>query len=221
MDNLKFLESTLKMPLMDLPVRSVVVTTEKGNILFSPGSKLTGDQIGSAGSVTDIVAPNLFHCGGVAKASSVHTTAKLWGPINAKKVKSEISWTSELDPKTWPYNDELLALPIAGMPKVSEVVFIHKKSSSLIVADLCFNMLGTKGFGSWLIMNLFGTYEQLGISKLFLKAVTDKEEFEKSLHTLLSHDFENIIVSHGVNVYGQGREKLLKAVEKRGLRGIK
>lgn len=220
MENLNFFESSLKMPLMYLPVRSVLVNTEKGNILFSPGSKLRDDQITSAGLVTDIVAPSLFHCGGVAKASSILTQAKLWGPIGVKKIKSEILWASELDPHLWPYNDELVAVPIEGMPKVNEVVFIHKKSKSLIVADLCFNLINQKGFGPWLILNLFGTYEDLGVSRFFLNFVKDRDAFIRSLATLFSYNFDNIIVSHGENVYGRGREKLIKAIEKRGIQGV-
>lgn len=159
MKNFVFLESIKKMPLMKLPVRSTYIPLESGKILLSPGSCLTDAQLKSLGKVTDIVAPNLFHCGGIPQAATVYSTAKIWGVQGAKAVKKEISWTAELTTNTWPYQDELPMIEIAGMPKVNEKVFFHKKSKSLFIADLCFNLVDSKGIGPWLILNMFGTYK--------------------------------------------------------------
>lgn len=217
MEGLVFLESVKKMPLMDLPVRSTFVKTNSGSVLFSPGSCLASNQIQELENVTDIVSPNFFHCAGVSKASSVFPAARKWVPSGGHILKPEIQWTDELSAESWPYQDELPMVLLNGIPRINEVVFIHKKSKSLIVADLCFNLVDVRGIGSWIILNLFGTYKKFATSQFFVRFINDKEAFGKSLSQVFSYDFENIIVGHGQNIIGNGKSKLLKALEDRGV----
>ena len=216
LSGLHYLESNVKMPLMDLHVRSVVVELSSNIILISPGSKLTIQQLKTLTNVTDIVAPNLFHTAGISQAAGVFPGAKIWGPDSASSVKNEIKWTDELNDHKWSFQDELVLISIAGMPKVKESVYYHKKSKSLIVCDLCFNLINTSGFGAWMILGLFGTYKKFGVSRLFLRAVVDREAFTNSLINLFQYDFDNIIVSHGENVIGGAKEKLKIALRERG-----
>jgi hypothetical protein len=216
MPDLQFLESVIKMPLMRLPVRSTVVTVKDGRVLISPGSKVSREELANLGTVTDIVAPNLFHCAGVPKAAEVFNSAKLWVAEGGRDAKVKIKWSGELNETQWPYQEELPVLQLKGMPLLSEYLFFHKKSRTLIVADLCFNMVNQSGLGSWLILSLFGTYNQFGVSKFFLKFVKDKLAFEKSLGHVFAWNFDNIVVGHGANINGGGRELLLRALKKRG-----
>ncbi len=217
MSKLIFLESVKKMPAMSLPIRSTYVPLHTGAILISPGSALELAQLKSLPSVTDLVAPNLLHCAGIMKASSIFPKAQKWGVVSAKELKPEISWTDELLQKNWPYKNELPMIQLQGIPKINEVVFFHKESKSLIITDLCFNLLDSKGIGSWIILNLFGTYKKFATSRFFMKFVTDKEAFEKSLGEIFSFDFENVVLSHGENITGAGKAKLLQALKERDL----
>lgn len=216
MNELSFLESVKSMPLMNLPVRSTVVRLKSGSILISPGSRLKPEQLQSLKSVTDIVAPNLLHTAGVPQASEIFPEARTWGAPGARNAKKKIAWYTELSVDKWPYQNELTMIPVRGMPSISEMVFIHQKSRSLIVTDLCFNMVDQEGLGPKLILSMFGTYKKFGISKLFLSRLKDKSAFKKSMDEILRHDFENIIVSHGHNVIGHGRNLFKKALEERG-----
>jgi hypothetical protein len=217
MGKLVFLESVKKMPVMDLPVRSTYVPLQKGGILISPGSNSQESQLKGLGSVTDLVGPNLYHCAGIQRASAVFPNAKKWGPLGAKEYKNEISWSDEISMSNWPYQNELPFVQLQGMPKVNEVVFFHPDSKSLIVADLCFHMLKTKGIGAWIILKMFGTYKKFAVSNFFLRAMTDKAAFEKSLKQVFEFDFDNVIVSHGENLMGDGKNKLRRALEMKGL----
>ncbi|MBK8202485.1 MAG: hypothetical protein IPK68_09305 [Bdellovibrionales bacterium] len=213
--DLIFLESVKKMPLMNLPVRSTFVPLKAGSILISPGSCLDLHQLKKIKEVTDLVAPNLFHCAGVPKASSVFPSAKKWAPVGGKISKPEITWSDELSSVHWPYQEDLPMIQLKGNSKINEVAFFHKGSKSLIVADLCFNLIDAKGIGSWIILNLFGTYRRLAMSKFFAQFIDDKAAFNESLTELFSFDFENIIVGHGENLFGNGKDKLLKALKER------
>jgi hypothetical protein len=60
MENLIFIDSIVKMPLVNLPVRSVIVPVEDKSILISPGSQVQEWQYKPNLKVTDVVAPSLF-----------------------------------------------------------------------------------------------------------------------------------------------------------------
>lgn len=212
-----FFESVIKMPLMALPVRSVLLKLkDHKNILISPGSRLRDSDYQKMNNISDIVAPSLFHCGGVTQAVQYNSKAKVWGVPGAKDLKPSILWSDIISESTWPYGDELEIIFLEGMPKVNEVIFLHKETKSLIVADLCFNLLNQKGVGSWIILNLFGTYNKLGISRFFLKFVEDQKAFQGSINKILQQDFENIILSHGDNVISGAKPLLANSFKERG-----
>lgn len=216
MKNIQFLESIKKMPLMALPVRSIFVQSGEGKILISPGSMLTTDQLKSLGHVTDLVAPNLLHCEGIPPALSVYPEARSWGAKGCQKAKPYIRWTKIISENLWPYQKELVFIPLHGMPSINEAVFFHTESRSLVVCDLCFNMTKASGLGAWIILHLFGTYRRFAVSRFFQKRITDKEAFEKSLRKVFDYDFENILLTHGENLMGDAKNKLAQALKERG-----
>jgi len=217
MAGLFFLDSTKKMPMMSLPVRTTVADLGEGvRVMIAPGSNLTLAELANAGPVTDLVAPSLFHCGGIPRAREAFPKARVWGPENAAEEKREIRWTNFLGKEPWPYSEALKAIPLDGMPKIREWVFVHAPTKSLIVTDLCFNLTAARGAGSWMILNAFGTYRRLGMSRFFAGYIKDKMAFEKSLEHLFSHDFNRMVVSHGDTVENGAREKLLAALKERG-----
>lgn len=212
---MQFFDTQLKMPLMILPVRSVLLEVKGRKLLISPGSKLIEADYKKMGDVTDLIAPNLFHCAGILQAKKFFPKAKIWGVKGAKEAKPQILWEEIIDDSSWSFMDGLPIVYIEGMPKANEVVFLDKASRSLIVTDLCFNLQNQKGFGSWLILNMFGTYNKFGVSRFYLNLVKDKLAFQKSMEKILSLDFDNIIVGHGDNYMGGALEGLRKALTER------
>lgn len=220
MTNLIYIESMLKMPLMALPVRTVVVPIGDRKVILSPGSKLDSSRYDRSWNVTEIVAPNLFHGAGVKKAKQVYPNSQVWGCVGIEQKRPKVSWDRILGVDPWPYQDELSVESIAGMPSVSENVFIHKPSKSLIVTDLCFNIVNDSSFGARLILGLFGTYKKVGTSRFFAAFIKDRDSFRQSMKNIFAYDFENIIVSHGENVIGNGKEALRAALRERGLEAV-
>jgi len=208
--NLTLLDSERQMPLMKLPVRSVLANLSTGRVLISPGSRLKIEQLRSLGQVDDIVANNCFHSAGMAKAKSVFPQAREWGVPGLK--------FPTLEESTWPHNQEMPFVFFAGVPKYNETVFIHKKSRTLICADLVFNLTDAQGFGAWMIFGMFGTYRRFGVSKFLIHLMVDRAAFEKSLGKLFQHDFDNILMAHGHPIIGGAKEKLLNALAERDLK---
>ena len=212
---MRFFETQLKMPFMVLPVRSILLEIMSRKILISPGSQLTTEDYQQMGEVTDLVAPNLLHCGGIAKAKSFFPKAKVWGAKGVKELKPDIFWDKVLGEDPWEFNEQLPILLIEGMPKVNEVLFYDKSSRTLILTDLCFNIKNPKGIGSWLILKLFGTYNKFAMSRFYIKFISDRVAFDQSIKRIFLWDFEKIIVSHGDNVIENGAEILKKALLER------
>jgi len=210
-ENLTLLNSVKKMPVMSLPVRTVVAQLSSGNVLISPGSMLSEQQLRAVSGITDLVANNGFHNAGMPQARKLFPHAKAWGPPGS-------SYPHILSEQTWPHQSELPMVLIEGLPKINEVVFIHRESRTLICADLVFNMNDAEGVGTWIILNMFGTWRRFAVSKFFLKSLKDKPALERSLTKLFSHDFDNVLMAHGAPLLGGGREALLKAFAERDLK---
>ena len=215
--NIQFFESYLKMPLVQLPVRTSLIHLSNGaSVLLSPHPSLTAEEFQRMDGVTDIVAPNLFHHLGIKKAMTALPEAKLWGVKGFDQKRKDLQWQSFVTEDSWLYNDELIAIPLEGMPKVNECLFIHKPSKTLFVTDLCFNILNSSGFGAWLIYSIFGTNKRFSTSKLLGRSITDKAAFQKSIEKLLTHDFDSIVPCHGSVVKSDAKAKLLLALSERG-----
>lgn len=197
------------MPLMELPIRTCLVD----GVLLSPGSTLTKEELGRLSGVTDIVATNLFHLDGVAKAAECFPEARVWGPIGAQEKLPSVRWTRTLGVDAWEHAS-LKHVLLEGMPKVNDSVFVA--DGTLYLSDLAFNIEHPKGFGAWLILSMFGTHGRFGVSRFFAKMVKDRATFEGALGRVMAHDFDAVVPAHGAVVEEGGKERLRKALLERG-----
>lgn len=217
MQSLSFVESSVSMPLLSLPVRSSVADVDGGRVLISPSSSLTEEQLRALGDVTDIVAPSLLHTAGMKRAASVFPRARLWGPEGCEQKLPTLAWTGRLGVDPWPWEAQLPFVALRGQPAFNEVVFLHRPSRSLLVADLVFNLVDASGAGAWLILHLFGTWRRFGVSRLFLKEVKDRAAFKASVEEVLALDFDHVVPSHGAIAEGNGKALLKAALVERAI----
>lgn len=217
MKGLRFIDSQIQMPLTPLPVRTVVATVSTGAVMLSPGSRLTEASLQTSEPVTDVVAPTLMHLGGVGAAAKVHPGARLWGPKGARERSPKVPWSHILGVDPWPHAAELAPFEVAGAPSFNEVVFLHRPSRTLLVSDLAFNILDSKGIGGRIIFGLFGTYRRFGVSRLYLRGVKDRGAFAASVKRLVAEPFENLVPSHGTPLQGGAQQALIQAMKERGV----
>ena len=119
-----------------------------------------------------------------------------------------------LDPPPAAWAGELDILEIGGKPKDPEYVTLHRSSRTLIVADLLFNVtkdapLGPRIFG---LAAVKSHAHEPGLSRPEAHAIADKAAFRASMQTVLSWDFDRIIVGHGETIETGGKEKLAAAL---------
>lgn len=214
---LTFIERILSIPGLRLPVRTTVVDLPGARVVLSPTSRLSVDEWRELGGVTDLVATNLNHAAGMTRAAEAFPEARLWGPRGVDRALPGLTWSGILGETTWPYEQELAARFIAGMPKVNEWVFVHRASRTLVASDLVFHLVDARGAGARLLLGLLGTWRRFAVSRLFLLFLKDRAAMRGSLRTLLAEPFDNVVPGHGAITFGDGSKRLTAALRERGL----
>lgn len=128
--------------------------------------------------------------------------------------------TESLVPPPEQWAGEIDVLAVDGAPDFGEVVILHRASKTLIVGDLIVNFPAGEGLWSELMFKLgsVGCHTQPGVTKPFKHAIKDGTTFLKSLETILSWDFDRIIVGHGEPVLTDAKTKLRQAFANAGMR---
>ncbi len=209
------IETEIKMPLMKLPVRSTFVKFGDKGVLLSPGSRMNERDYSQLENLTDLVATNNFHVGGIRKALKYYPNARVWVPAGAK-VDFESDQIKTLGRDIWPYSDEIELIELKGMPKINEFLFFIKETRSLFVTDLFFNLLNTKGVWPMVILSLFGTYKKFGFSRFLNKFIEDKESFRQSITILNNLQISEIVPSHGEILKHEVHAQIVSAFKERG-----
>jgi hypothetical protein len=123
-------------------------------------------------------------------------------------------------PKEWAEEVEMLA--IDGAPEFGEIVFLHRPSRTLIVADLVVNFPGHHGLWTNLLLHFAaaGHHYDPGMTVPFQKAVEDPAAFTASVNKMLEWDFDRVIVGHGEPIWTEGKERVRAAIKAAGFPGV-
>jgi hypothetical protein len=113
---------------------------------------------------------------GFAKVSGV-LTGSLWPPPS--------DWKGEID-----------VLKIDGLKKKEHVLF-HRRSRTLVVADLFFSLPPeTRGWPRFFARHFMRLPRLFGISAFLRLTISDRPAFERSVNALLDLDFDKLVVGH-------------------------
>ncbi len=126
--------------------------------------------------------------------------------------------TSPLVPAPAEWVGELDVLPLAGMPKCREHLFIHRPSRTLIVCDCLFNF--GKMPSKWtrfFLRNVMRLRDGIGMSAFFRFLIRDRAAFKESVRPILEWDFQRMIVGHGGIIEADAKRVFREALEARNL----
>lgn len=162
-------------------------------------------ELNSLGKKLYIIAPNNFHNLHLATMQMAIPKAEFFGPKrSAEQSGVELSNTKNLT------QEDIKTVFIKGNNTISETVFFHLSSKTLIITDLLFNMHHKMNISTKLAMKLAGTYQKLGMSRALKMSIKDKVAFKKSLLSLLELPFERVIPNHGMEISKEDFTRFVK-----------
>ena len=108
---------------------------------------------------------------------------------------------------------ELDVFKLEGV-RMNEHAFYHRRSGTLIVADLFFSFpKDVQGWPRFFVRHFMRLPGLFGISVLFRRfVIRDKEAFKRSLKALLALDFERLVVAHSEPIEKDAKRVVEQAV---------
>lgn len=194
--------------------RTTLIRLSDGNIFaHAPGPTDDGDhiEIDKLGNITQIVAPNLFHNMNVADWVSRYGGATCHAPATFDTKVPGLPYETLSDDVPAAWSADIDQVFVQGAPQINETVFFHRATRTLLLTDLCFNMLHSESLITRVLMRVMGGYGHFGPSYLARTFMRDKNAIRRVIDRILEWDFDRVTVTHGQVLETGGRAKLEQA----------
>jgi hypothetical protein len=200
------------------PVRMTVVRLGDGTLwVHSPVAvdDAIDRELAELGQVGHLIAPNHQHFLYAAAARARHPGARLWGAPGIASKRAGIAFDAELGADS-PWPEEIEQVVIGGVPAMSEVVFFHRPSGTLIVTDVVFNLQETRGLAMSMLTWMTGTRRGLAQSRVWGVLLRERAAARDSLRRVLAWPSQRLVMAHGAPIEGPVREPLAAALRRFG-----
>jgi len=198
--------------------RMTCIQLEDGSLCLHSPTKFdnsTLEKLINIGEIKTLICPSLMHNLFIMKWKKKNPNATLFSPSKAKNVSPDVTFdNSSTKDINQLFNNELICIPIEGMPMLQEYAFIHKASNTLILTDLAFNFGNEMTGWPRFFVRLYGAHNKFSPTITIRALIKDKRAFGKSLANILSYNFDRIIVSHGHVIEKDGKKVMLEAFDK-------
>lgn len=207
----------------DYSTRSIVIRLSSNELWFwspvefSPSLKA---QLDALGDVLHLVSPNKIHHLFLDEWARIYPNAKLWAPKSTIKKRRDLLFQKPLKenaPEEW--RDDIEQIWVRGSLAMDEMVFFHKASRTLIMADLSehFSEAFLKEhwpFWQRQLARLWGIVEGKGYAPLDWRlSFFSRRHLKRAKARFLELDPENVVMAHGEWQSGNGRKFLERALE--------
>lgn len=170
------------------------------------------ETLASLGEVAHLIGPNTYHDAYLPEAQQTWPSARLHGAPGLAKANRRLRVDRKLTcepPEDW--RDVFQQHLMRGMPLLNEVVFLHPATRTLIIADLAFNLGPERPALTRWFLRLYGAYGRFAPSRAVRFVIKDRASFRQSLDTVLSWDFDRILIGHGTPIDSGGKDALRRA----------
>ncbi len=203
------------------PTRSVIVRLATGDLwVWSPVALSPELEAGirALGEVRHLVSPNKLHHLFLGDWQARFPDARLWGPASVQKKRRDLSFEPPLEdvpPPAW--GTDLDLAWFTGSPVLDEIVFFHRPSRTVLIADLSENFSEAFLEAHWpaparLLARVWGIMEGRGHAPLEWRlSWIRRGPARQALARVLNWDPERVIMAHGEWQREDGRAYLERA----------
>lgn len=207
-------------PKMPFPTRMTVVRTTAGLFVHSP-TPLTPeleDEIAAIGEVRWIIGPNRIHYWWIPEWREDFAEATVYlAPGITEQARGRVDFPCEPLDRTsgYPWDAEIATLPVTGR-FMTEVVFFHRPSSTLILTDLIENFEDERLKSWWmrLMTRIGGVRDPHGSMPRDMRLTFGgawRDGLRAAVETMIEWRPERIILAHGRWYPQNGVEELRRA----------
>jgi len=209
--------------------RMVIIRLEGGALFIWSPTELSPEltsQIDALGSVKFLISPNKIHYAHIATWKEAYPGAAAWASpgveARAKSQNIPVLFDDHLQDASDPaWTDEIDQLIFRGNRFMEEVIFFHKSSRTLILADFIenFELKKMPPLARWLA-RLSGAVDPDGKAPLDLRLLFwgHKSEARKSFRRMIAWAPERVIMAHGRWYQRDGVAELTRAFRWLGAR---
>lgn len=204
------------------PTRMTIVRLSQGELWCHSPTALNPElktQIDALGAVRHLVSPNKIHYAHISSWAKAYPEAMTWASPGvrdrAAQQNVEVSFDADLEnepPLAWV--EDLDQLIFQGSRFLEEVVFFHRRSATLILADLIENFELDKVSPGWgWLLKLAGCADPDGKAPLDLRLTFwgHKEQARQCLEQVLQWHPEQVLLAHGRWYEQHGEAELRRA----------
>lgn len=189
------------------PTRCVIVRLPSGGLWVWSPIRLDEDlrqAVNTLGTPRHLVSPNKIHHLFLQQWKAAWPETKLWGPQSTIDKRRDLAFEPALDETVPPdWEGVIDMVRFAGSPVMDEVVFLHRPSATVILADLSehfsqsFLNRNWKPWQRW-IAGLWGITEGKGYAPLEWRlSFLDRKRARACRDRILSWQPEKAIMAHG------------------------
>lgn len=193
---------------------TVIRLPEGGLFVHSPveADAETRAAVEALGPVRCIVAPNAVHHLFAAGWKEAHPGARLHVAEPLRRKRPDLPFDAVLGDEPDPACGDVIAqIGMQGAPYISETVFLHRPSRTLLVTDLAFHPTPASPPGLRRWTRLTGLRGDFGPNAMVRLLIRDRAAFRASLERVLAWDFDRVTVTHGEVLETGGRAALERA----------
>lgn len=207
-------ETSLRFFGFPLRARMVALRLPDGGLWLHSPIELDKVRAGldALGPVRWRVAPNLLHHLYQAPYQTAYPDSRLWAPpgLAAKRPDLRIDHdTAAPVPAEW--GGVVERIPVAGNTVLSETVYFHRPSRSLLVSDLLLHVGPWDHWSVRLYARLNRFYGVPGLSFGLKSFFRDRKAARRSIDAILDWDFRRLILAHGPILEQDARQAFRQA----------
>lgn len=190
--------------------RMTVIRLTNGDLfIHSPVtfSEKTRMELKALGAVRYVVSPNSLHHLFMGEYMDHYMMAEFYASPGLDKKRPDLKFHHHLKDKPEPgWIDDLDQTIFLGHYNIREVVFFHRLSKTLILADLIMYFCEDSAPLTKIIAQLIGVYQRPVPPIDFRLSISEKFLARQSIKRILEWDFNKIILSHGQIITENGKE---------------